>query len=182
VVECNADFAEGHGEAARKACVDGLHAGAEGRTPLLARWVEQAFRQGRLERAVEELEELRAERPDDPALWRAVADLRLRRGDFESFFLLIEDPPAKAELDLAAAATWFRHVLAHGSERQAQRLLRTLPDAFGPRVWQCPSCGHEEAEPRECCMNCGRLGALSAGAPARRRPTRTLMIAGDEPE
>lgn len=181
VVEGDAEIAQGREDAAQKAWAAGLHACEEGRTPLLARWVEQAFQQGRLERAVEELELLRTERPDDPALWRAVADLRLRRGDLESFFLLIEDPPERAEIDLGVAANWFRHILAHGSEEQAQRLLRTLPNAFGPRVWQCSRCRHEEAEPRECCMKCGQVAPLKPAATARRRPAAAVLMAGEEP-
>jgi len=175
VVEGDVAIAEGKEDEAARIWKDGIGNCPSGRVPLLARRVEQAFRLGQLDRTLEELENLRAEEPEDPALWRAVADLRLRRGDLESFYLLIEDPPVTAELDLASAAGWLRHIMRQGDEQQIQRLLRCLPDAFGARSWRCRHCGHEEPEARDACMSCGRLVALQPVRPSRPHSARAAL-------
>ncbi len=150
---------------------EGLRHAGDNRATLLPRLVEGAFQTGKLESLVEELETMRDEHPDDPALWKAVADLRLRRGDIEPFFVLIEDPPHPGAADLAAWAGWLRH-LSVGDPAHLRRLLGEMPDSFGPTQWVCSSCHETDAEPRLACMNCGALADLNAVpalTPARRR-------------
>ena len=177
VVEGDARSAEGKVVEALQLWRDGLVHARDKRGPLLARVVEFAFQSGRMESVVEDLEELRETRPDDPELWGAVADLRLRRGDRETFLGLIEDPPSGHVPSLERCVSWLRHLVVQDDEDAVRRLLRVLPESFGARLWRCPACGAEEGEPRECCMHCGRLVANHA-APQRLR-RQTLLLEGE---
>ena len=171
VVEGDSLLQSGDVQRAMDVWRDGLAHAGDNRGILLPRLVEGAFQTGRLESMVEELEELRDQHPEDAALWKAVADLRLRRGDIESFFRLVEEPPYPGAADLSAWAGWLRHLSA-GDPAHLRRLLGEMPDSFGPTAWTCRSCHATDAEPRLACMHCGRLEDLRtvpAHTPAKRR-------------
>ena len=178
-VEGDVKLAEGKPAEALEIWRTGLANTRAGRGTLLTRVVDVAFRSGQLERIVEELESLRAEHPEDPELWGAVADLRLRRGDRETFLLLVEDPPAGVTHTLERSVGWLRVLLAQNDEKAVQRVFRALPDSFGPRRWRCPACNHAEDEPRAACMRCGRLVA-SVPSPEKGRRRQRMVLAQDE--
>lgn len=153
--------------------IEGLRRAPGGGELLLGRVLEASLQKGRLESLVDTMEALRAERPDDAWLWRATADLRLRRGDREEFFALLEEAPDGAASQIEGWAGWIRHLHARGDESELRRLLSMLPDAFGPRAWRCPECGTEDDEPRVACGRCGFIGALRPVTPDTRLPHRT---------
>jgi lipopolysaccharide biosynthesis regulator YciM len=166
-------------EEAVKIWRQGLHACENAGRWLLPRLAEAAYRTGRMDALIEELEEERASRPKDVHLWRAVADLRLRRGDLESFFALVENPPHADAADLSFWAGWLRHLSALENPRHLKRLLRSLPDSSAPGRFRCATCGALDAEPRVACVKCGAWTPLqeaderaSAGAlaPPAREP------------
>lgn len=150
----------------------GLRAAPGSATLLLGRVLEVALQKGRLESLVETIEELREARPDDVPLWRAAADLRLRRGDREAFFALLEDPPAAAAAQVDTWAGWMRHLHGREDAHDLRRLLSSMPDAFGPTAWRCGACGIEEAEPRVACGRCGTVGAMRAVGPRTAAPVQ----------
>ena len=155
-------MAEGRPDKAVEVWKDGLHHSEEGARTFLPRLAEAAFRAGRIDTLLEDLERQRDSHPEDAALWRAVADLRLRRGDFESFFALVESPPYEGAADLSAWAGWIRHLTGRQDEGQLNRLLRSMPHAFETLVYRCNDCGYEDGESRPACPRCGRLEALRA--------------------
>jgi hypothetical protein len=128
----------------------------------LARLADAALRAGKMETLLNDLERERASRPQDTALWRAVADLRLRRGDLESFFALVEDPPAVDAADIPAWAGWIRYLSQSNDSAALLRLLSSMPDSFGPRHYSCAYCGYRDEEARQACPECGRLSPLRA--------------------
>jgi len=152
--------------------IAGLRRAPGGGELLLGRVLEASLQKGRLEALVDTMEALRAERPDDVWLWRATADLRLRRGDREEFFALLEEAPDGASTQTDAWAGWIRHLHARGDESELRGLLSMLPDAFGPRAWRCPECGTEEVEPRAGCGRCGYVGPLRPVLPETRPSNR----------
>ncbi len=136
---------------------EGLRRSRGGARTFLARLADAALRAGKMETLLNELERERANRPQDTALWRAVADLRLRRGDLESFFALVEDPPAVDAADIPAWAGWIRYLSRSNDHTSLLRLLSSMPDSFGPRHYSCAFCGYRDEEAREACPKCGRL-------------------------
>jgi tetratricopeptide (TPR) repeat protein len=140
----------------------GIRAAPDAGRALLPRLLELSHRSGQMESLLGDLEELRANRPQDPVLWRAVSDLRLRRGDLEAFFSLVEDPPDPEAADLSTWAGWIRHLSANGDSAALRRLLSRMPDSFGPRAWVCTMCGAVDGEPRQACARCGHLQDLIA--------------------
>lgn len=162
-------LAQGRPDEALAAWREGLSAAPGGAALLLGRVLEIALQKGRMEGLVDVIADLRESRPEDPPLWRAAADLRLRRGDRESFFALLEDAPAGAARDIETWAGWIRHLHARGDAEELRRLLAAMPDAFGPSAWRCGECGAEESEPRLACGRCGVVRPLRALA--QRGPT-----------
>lgn len=140
--------------------IDGLQHAPAGGPLLLGRVLEASLQKGRLESLVDTMAALRERHPDDPWLWRATADLRLRRGDREEFFALLDDAPAGTLERLDGWTGWIRHLHARGDEADFRRLLAILPDAFGVTAWRCGACGREDAEARAACGRCGALEAL----------------------
>jgi lipopolysaccharide biosynthesis regulator YciM len=122
---------------------------------VLPRLIDHSLRQGQIEGLIDLLEPARHEHPEDPSLARAVLDLRLRRGDREEFFALLESEDLPRFEDPATWAGWIRHLVAAGNEAELKRLLDRLPSAFGPSSWSCGSCGTEDHEPRAACLSCG---------------------------
>lgn len=159
-VEGDAHLADGNAEKAFRVWMDGLEKGEEGRESLLPRLLELALRLGRVDAWLERLEEARVERPDDPLLWRAVTDLRLRRGDREPFFALVEGAPGADAAPLGTWAGWLRYLRGREDEVGLGRLLEAMPDALSPRRWVCLHCGHEEDEARRACFVCGQADPL----------------------
>ncbi len=139
---------------------EGLRRSRTGARSFLARLANAALRAGKMETLLADLERERADHPEDTALWRAVADLRLRRGDLESFFALVEDPPAVDAADLPAWAGWIRYLSQSNDSKALLRLLASMPDSFGPRHYHCAFCGYRDEEARQACPKCGRLTAL----------------------
>lgn len=132
---------------------------------VLPRLIDHSLARGQIEGLVDLLEPARQAQPADPDLARAVLDLRLRRGDREEFFALLESEDLPRFDDPALWAGWIRHLLASGDEAALQRLLARLPSAFGPAAWICPACGAREHEPRAACLACGAPEALVPEAP-----------------
>jgi lipopolysaccharide biosynthesis regulator YciM len=139
---------------------EGLRRSHTGARTFLARLADAALRAGKMETLLTDLERERAGRPQDAALWRAVADLRLRRGDLESFFALVEDPPTPGAADLPAWAGWIRFLSQLDDPASLLRLLGSMPDSFGPRQYSCSFCGYLDEEARQACPRCGRLVPL----------------------
>jgi len=173
--------ATGDLEAAVSTWLRGLQRAPEGGPLLLGRVLEASLQKGRLEALVDVMAALREQHPEDPWLWRATADLRLRRGDREEFFALLDDAPLEAVERLDGWTGWIRHLHARGDEPDFRRLLAALPDAFGVRSWRCPACGREDGEARSACGHCGSLQPLrpverapAAEAPALRAATTTI--------
>ena len=154
--------------------IEGLRHAPGGGEMLLGRVLEASLRKGRLESLVDVMESLRARRPDDYWLWRAAADLRLRRGDRDEFFALLDDPPPGAADTLAGWTSWIRHLHGRGDQDELRRLLALLPDGTGPRHWRCPSCGREDEEPRAGCGQCGHVGPLRPVVPEGAAPVPAL--------
>jgi len=127
---------------------------------VLPRLIEHSLRQGQIDRLIDVLEPVRIENPDDSVLSRAVLDLRLRRGDRDEFFALLESDERPVLEDPAIWAGWTRHLVSAGEEKDLVRLLDCLPAAFGPSDWVCRDCGAEDHEPRAACMSCGSPQAL----------------------
>lgn len=152
--------AVGEIDGAVRTWIDGLRGTPEGGPLLLGRVLEASLQKGRLEALVDTMAALREVHPDDPWLWRAAADLRLRRGDREEFFALLDDAPPEAVARLDGWTGWIRHLHARGDEAELRRLLAALPDAFGVTAWRCPECGREDAEARAACGGCGSLRPL----------------------
>jgi hypothetical protein len=84
-----------------------------------------------------------------------VLDLRIRRGEREEFFALLESEEIPRFTDPTVWTGWIRYVSAGGDEGAMARLLDVLPVAFGPDMWFCPDCGAEDHEPRAACLACG---------------------------
>jgi tetratricopeptide (TPR) repeat protein len=159
-VDGDRELAQGRPDRAVDVWKEGLRHSREGARGFLPRLAEAAFRAGKVETLLADLERERAGRPQDVALWRAVADLRLRRGDLESFFALVESPPTPGAADLTAWAGWMRHLSRLDDQAPLLRLLRSLPDSFGPAGWVCHRCGAPDAEARQVCLHCGALEPL----------------------
>lgn len=159
-VEGDAYLADGDAPKAFQLWMEGLERGEEGRDAILPRLLELALRLGKVDAWLEKLERARAQRPDDPLLWRAVTDLRLRRGDREPFFALVESAPAPDATPLSTWAGWMRYLQGREDEAGMRRLLDAMPDALGPRTWVCRHCGHEESEARRACFACGQADPL----------------------
>lgn len=174
----DAALAQGRPNDAQLLWEAGLRAAPGSASLLLGRVLEVALQKGRLESLVETLEALREARPDDVPLWRAAADLRLRRGDRESFFALLEDPPVEAAAQVETWAGWMRHLHGRDDAHDLRRLLAAMPDAFGPTAWRCRDCGEEESEPR---LACGRCGAVHALRPVLSRPVPPAALPGGAP-
>lgn len=155
----------------------GFERGGAARDALLPRMVEAAFSIGKMEWLLEELESMLDRHPQDTGLWRAVTNLRLRRGDLETFFARVESPPAPDAIDLPTSSGWLRHLGAMDDATPFRRLLGHLPDSFGPQAWRCLRCRATDPEPREVCMSCGSLEDLvpAAGPGAG----RALLATGD---
>lgn len=145
----------GRVEEAVKTWRQGLQACANAGRALLPRLADAAYRTGRMDALIDELEDDRASRPEDVDLWRTVADLRLRRGDLESFFALVENPPRIGAADLSFWAGWLRHLSALDNPRYMKRLLRALPDAAGSGRYRCTACDAVDTEARLACTRCG---------------------------
>jgi lipopolysaccharide biosynthesis regulator YciM len=161
-VEGDLRLADGDGEAAFQLWMEGLEEGDEGREALLPRLLDLAMRLGRMDNWIERLDRLHAERPDDAVVWRAVTDLRLRRGDRQAFFGLVESAPSSDAAPLSTWAGWIRYLEGRGDEEGLRRLMSSMPDALGPRAWVCTSCGEAEREARQVCFRCGRAQPLLA--------------------
>lgn len=167
VVEGDAHLQTGRPDAAIEIWREGLEHASRARGALLARLVEAAFHTGHLDSLLGELQDLADRHPGDRELWKAVVDLRLRRGDLESFFALVESPPYPGAADLSAWASWIRHLSAHADPAALKRLLAGMPDSFGPRSWRCLTCGAEDPEPRVACAVCGTWSDLVPIPPGR---------------
>jgi lipopolysaccharide biosynthesis regulator YciM len=178
VVEGDALLHAGRPDGAIEIWREGLAQASGSRAALLPRLVEAAFHGGQLEALLGELERLRENHPADRDLWKAVVDLRLRRGDLESFFALVESPPYPGAADLSAWAGWLRHLSAQAEARPLKRLLASMPDSFGPQSWRCATCGAEDPEPRVACPVCGRWSDLVPVPPgtARALPARASHV------
>ncbi len=129
---------------------------------VLPRLIDHSLEQGQIDRLIDVLEPARQDRPDDPFLARAVLDLRLRRGDRDEFFALLESGDVPEIDDPAVWAGWTRHLLASEDAAGLNQLLSRLPAAFGPRSWRCKICGAEDHEPRAACLACGTPEPLAA--------------------
>lgn len=163
VVLGDVERGRGQDRAARKHYETALdHGGARW---VLPRLIDHSLQQGQIEGLIDLLEPARQAQPHDAALVRAVLDLRLRRGDREEFFALLESEDLPRFADPAVWAAWIRHLVAGGEESELQRLLARLPSAFGPAVWSCGECGAEDHEPRAACLSCGAPQPLVAQAP-----------------
>jgi len=162
--EVNGDrfMALGRPDQAVRTWEDGLRKSSTGAQSFLPRLAAAALRGGKMEALLSDLERERDGKPDDDALWRAVTDLRLRRGDLESFFALVEDPPHPEAADLSTWAGWIRHLSRSENPQPLLRLLRSMPDSFAPRCYLCPECGYRDGESRQACPQCGRLKPLVA--------------------
>jgi lipopolysaccharide biosynthesis regulator YciM len=162
--EVNGDrfMAMGRPDHAVRAWEEGLRKSRSGAQSFLPRLADAALRAGKMETLLAELERERDQRPQDIALWRAVTDLRLRRGDLESFFALVEDPPSPEAAGITTWAGWIRHLSRGENPQPLLRLLRSMPDSFAPRSYRCPECGYRDGEPRQACPECGALEALVA--------------------
>jgi lipopolysaccharide biosynthesis regulator YciM len=181
VVEGDALLQKGQIESAIEIWREGLEHASRGRGALLARLVEAAFHTGQLDSLLGELQTLADRHPQDLDLWKAVVDLRLRRGDLESFFALVESPPTPDAADLSAWASWLRHLSSLSDPGALHRLLKGMPDSFGPRSWECTACGHQDPEPRVACPACGEWSDLIPIAAGRGPNARTpLLIEGRE--
>jgi lipopolysaccharide biosynthesis regulator YciM len=154
----------------------GLDRSRPPRGALLPRMVEAAFQTGTLEACLTDLEARHEAHPDDRDLWKAVADLRLRRGDLESFLAEVRTPPYPGAADLSAWAGWLRHVSSHADARWLKELLAEMPDSFGPSRWRCPACHMEDPEPRVACMRCGRWNELTPVPAGRPRAATTPVV------
>jgi tetratricopeptide (TPR) repeat protein len=129
---------------------------------VLPRLIDHSLEQGQIDRLIDALEPARQEQVDDPFLARAVLDLRLRRGDRDEFFALLESGDVPQMDDPAIWAGWTRHLVASEDAEGLSQLLSLLPAAFGPRSWRCKLCGAEDHEPRAACMVCGAPEPLVA--------------------
>ena len=154
--------AVGETDGAVDAWMDALRKTDDAGPYVLGRILEASLQKGRLETLVDTMARLREERPEDPWLWRAAADLRLRRGDREEFFALLDDAPPEALERLDGWTGWLRHLHSRGDESEFRRLLAALPDVFSTMAWRCPVCGHEDLEIRAACGHCGSLRSLRA--------------------
>lgn len=160
VVLGDVDRGRGQDRAARQHYETAIdHGGARW---VLPRLIDHSLQQGQIEGLIDVLEPARQAQPEDPALARAVLDLRLRRGDREEFFALLESEDLPRLTDPAVWAGWIRHVAATGDPEALQRLLARLPSTFGPAAWRCKVCGAEDHEPRAACLSCGAPEALVA--------------------
>ncbi len=155
-------MAMGRPDQAVRAWEDGLRKSKTGAESFLPRLADAALRAGKIDALLGDLDRERDRNPDDLALWRAVTDLRLRRGDLESFFALVEDPPRVDAADITTWSGWIRHLSRCESPEPLLRLLRSMPDSFAPRAYFCPECGYRDGEFRQACPQCGRLEALVA--------------------
>lgn len=153
-------MAMGRPDQAVRAWEDGLRKSRSGAQSFLPRLADAALRAGKMDALLGDLERERELKPEDAALWRAVCDLRLRRGDLESFFALVEDPPTPEAAGIATWAGWIRHLSRSGRTEPLMRLLKSMPDSFGPRSFVCAECGYRDGEPRQACPECGSLHAL----------------------
>ena len=160
VVLGDIDRGRDNGRAARKHYENALQEG--GAQWVLPRLIDHSLAQGQIDRLIDVLEPARQDRPDDPALARAVLDLRLRRGDRDEYFALLESGDVPEIEDPAVWAGWTRHLLASEDIAGLNRLLSLLPAAFGPRSWRCKICGAEDHEPRAACLACGAPEPLAA--------------------
>jgi lipopolysaccharide biosynthesis regulator YciM len=143
----------GHDRNAREHYEDALgHGGAPW---VLPRLIDHALSTGQVDRLIDTLEPMRQDHPEEPSLARAVLDLRLRRGEREEFFALLESEDLPVFADPAVWASWTRHLVAAEDAPGLDRLLARLPAAFGPRTWRCAYCGAEDHEPRAACLACG---------------------------
>lgn len=122
---------------------------------VLPRLLDHALERGQIDRLVDLLEPARQKRPEDGYLARALLDLRLRRGERDEFFALLESDQRPDFEDPAVWAGWVRHLVSAGDEASLGRLLAVLPAAFGPTDWHCRLCGAGDHEPRAACMSCG---------------------------
>jgi lipopolysaccharide biosynthesis regulator YciM len=122
---------------------------------VLPRLIDHSHQQGQVDRLIDALEPIRQEHPDDQALTRAVLDLRIRRGEREEFFALLESDDVPRFTEATVWTGWVRHVAASGDQRAMSRLLDALPAAMGPEMWVCRECSAEDSEPRAACLACG---------------------------
>ncbi len=159
-VEGDLRLADGDGETAFRLWMEGLERGDEGRETLLPRLLDLAMRLGRMDSWIERLDRLHAQRPEDSVVWRAVTDLRLRRGDRLAFFGLVEHAPSPQAAPLSTWAGWIRYLEGRGDEEGLRRLMASMPDALGPRTWICGVCGETDREARQVCFRCGRAQPL----------------------
>jgi lipopolysaccharide biosynthesis regulator YciM len=160
VVLGDIDRGQDNDRAARKHYERALHEG--GAQWVLPRLIDHSLEQGQIDRLIDVLEPARQDRQEDPFLARAVLDLRLRRGDRDEFFALLESGDVPEIDDPAVWAGWTRHLLASEDAAGLNRLLSLLPAAFGPRSWGCNICGAEDHEPRAACLACGAPEPLAA--------------------
>jgi len=144
---------QGHDREVRKHYAEALATG--GTRWVLPRLLDHAHQHGQVDRLIDVLEPAREERPDDAALARAVLDLRIRRGERDEFFALLESGDLPRFTDPLVWTPWVRQVAAKGSARDLERLLAALPVALGPELWRCNQCGVEDHEPRAACLSCG---------------------------
>jgi lipopolysaccharide biosynthesis regulator YciM len=143
--------ARGHYESALE------HRGAKW---VLPRLIDHSLQQGQVDRLIDALEPIRQDHPDDPELTRAVLDLRIRRGERDEFFALLEAPDIPPFTDPVAWASWVKHIAASEDRADLGRLLDALPAAFKTATWSCGVCGAEEHELRAACLACGAAQAL----------------------
>jgi tetratricopeptide (TPR) repeat protein len=166
VVLGDVERGRGHDREARSHYDRALHLG--GARWVLPRLIDHSHEQGQIDRLIDALEPVREAHPDDPYLARAVLDLRLRRGERDEFFAVLEADDVPGFGDPAIWAGWIRHLVAAQDEVGLARILSTLPTAFDLKTWACRQCGAQDHEPRAVCLACGAPEPLEPTTPGER--------------
>lgn len=128
---------------------------------VLPRLIDHSHHQGQVDRLVDSLEPARQDHPDDAELTRAVLDLRLRRGERDEFFALLESDEGPDFQNPAIWAGWIRHLVSACDEAALNRLMTSLPSTFDEATFRCEHCGAEDHEPRAACLSCGAPDLLA---------------------